>query len=139
MFRFTRRMQISTKSISEWRNFMTKNKQSTKYYSSLQENNIAKQLGGCVQPASGAGHWNKSDVVINNASLSIECKTTVTPKESFSIKKDWIKKQKEEAFCNRLSNTALAISFEPEGQENYYVIDQKLMKFLVQKLIEENN
>lgn len=118
---------------------MTKNKQSTKYYSSLQENNVVKQLGGTVQPASGSGKWSKSDVVVKDASLSIECKTTVTPKESFSIKKEWIKKQKEEAFSNRLSNTALAISFEPEGQENYYVIDQKLMKFLVEKLIEENN
>lgn len=115
---------------------MTKNKESTRYASSLQENYIAKVLGGKVCCNSGAGKWSKSDVRIDEASLSVECKTSMSPKSSFSIKKEWITKQKEEAFANRLSNTAIAISFEPEGKENYFLINERLMKFLVEKLEE---
>lgn len=115
---------------------MTKNKESTRYTSSAQENYVAKILGGRVCCNSGAGKWNKSDVIVNEASLSIECKTSMTAKSSFSIKKEWITKQKEEAFANRLSNTAIAISFEPEGKENYFLINERLMKFLVEKLEE---
>lgn len=117
---------------------MTKNKNSTRYYSSLQENNVARLLGGKVTPSSGSGKWSKGDVVVKDASLSIECKTSMSEKASFSIKKEWITKHKEEAWSNRLSNIALAISFDPSGKENYFVIDEKLMKFLVEKLEEEN-
>lgn len=118
---------------------MNRNNESTRYYSSLQENNVARLLGGKVTPSSGSGKWDKSDVVNKKASLSIECKTSMSEKSSFSIKKEWIIKHKDEAWSNRLSNTALAISFDPSGKENYFVIDEKLMKFLVEKLEEENN
>ena len=117
---------------------MTKNKNSTRYYSSLQENNVARLLGGKVTPSSGSGKWSKGDVVVKDANLSLECKTTMTEKSSFSIKKDWIDKHKEEAKSNHLYNTAIAISFKPEGNENYFLIDEKLMKFLVEKLVKEN-
>lgn len=116
---------------------MTTNENSTRFFSQKQEDNVAKALGGYRVPASGSGKWQKSDVVVKDASLSVECKTVVAPKKSFSIKKDWIEKHKQEAFSNNLDNTALAISFEPEGNENYYVISEKLMKFLVEKLSED--
>lgn len=117
---------------------MTSNKNSTRYASSTQENYIARKLGGRVCPNSGAGKWLKSDVRVDSASLSIECKTSMSAKNSFSIKKEWLTKHKEEAFSNRLANNVLAISFEPEGTENYYLISEKLMQFLVEKLEEEN-
>ena len=117
---------------------MTKNKEATRYYSSLQENNVARLLKGKVTPASGSCKWVKSDIVVPKASLSIECKTSMSEKSSFSIKREWITKHKEEAWSNRLSNTAIAISFGPSGKENYFIIDEKLMKFLVEKLEEEN-
>lgn len=116
----------------------TKNDESTRFYSQKQENHIAKRFGGYRIANSGAGLFAKSDVVIKDASLSIECKTSLSEKSSFSVKKEWIKKHKDEAFSNRLFNTALAISFDPSGEENYYLIDEKLMSFLIEKLREEN-
>ena len=116
---------------------MTKNKSSTRYASETQEDRIADKLEGRVCPNSGAGRFFKSDVRVDNASLSVECKTSMTPKDSFSIKKAWIEKHYEEAFSNRLSNTAIAFSFCFDDKKDYYVIDDRLMKFLVEKLKEE--
>lgn len=110
------------------------NNQSTRYMSTLQENYIAKKFGGKVCPNSGAGKWQKSDVVVNRANMSIECKTSMTAKNSFTIKKDWIEKHRNEAFSNRLSNTAIAISFDPSGTENYFIISEKLMAYLIESL-----
>ena len=117
---------------------MNKNTNSSRYYSDIQEKYVAKLLGGFQTTNSGSGHWTKGDVVVKDANLSLECKTSMTEKSSFSIKKDWIYKHKEEAKSNHLYNTAIAISFKPEGNENYFLIDEKLMKFLVEKLVEEN-
>ena len=36
---------------------MTKNKESTRYYSSKQEQNVAKVLGGVPNSSSGSGHF----------------------------------------------------------------------------------
>lgn len=112
------------------------NKESTRYYSQIQEEYVARQLDGKRISNSGAGRFDKSDVVVDRASMSVECKTSMQPKSSFSIKKDWIIKHKEECFFNRLDNPVIAISFEPEGKDNYYLIDQKLMSFLTDKLEE---
>lgn len=113
---------------------MTKNKDSTRYASSKQEQHVARVLNGVVCPNSGAGKWSKSDVRVDGANMSIECKTSMSEKESFSVKKEWITKHKNESFANRLFNTAIAISFSPEGSENYYIIDEKLMKYLIKCL-----
>lgn len=111
---------------------------STRTASSVQENAVAKLLGGQVNANSGAGKWRKGDVQVPEASLLIECKTCMSPKESFSIKKEWITKNINEAHSNRLFNTSIAFNYEPDGK-NYFVIDEKLMRFLVEKLIEENS
>ena len=112
------------------------NKEATRFASSTQENRIVKKFGGRVCPNSGAGKFSKSDIQLPEASLSIECKTCMTPKESFSIKKEWIEKHYEEAFSNRLSNTAIAFNFYFDDKKDYYVIDDKLMGFLIEKLKE---
>lgn len=117
---------------------MTKNKESTRYYSELQEQRVAKTLGGYVQPNSGAGKFKKSDVIIKDASLSVECKTSMDNKESFSIKKEWFEKQRLEAFSNRLDNYVIAFNFGPDDIHDKYVIDEKLMLYLLEKLKEEN-
>ena len=98
---------------------------------------MSSLLGGRRNPNSGAGHFDKSDIIIDKASMSIECKTCMTQKDSFSIKKEWFKKNKEEAFANRLDNSAIAFNFFFEDKEDYYIIDSKLMSFLVEKLSEE--
>ena len=117
---------------------MTKNKESTRYYSTLHEESICKALGATRQSNSGAGHFRKGDVVHNEASMLIEAKTTMSEKQSISIKKEWIDKNKEEAFAIRKSNNCVCINFEPGG-DNFYVINEKLMKFLIEKLSEENS
>ena len=117
---------------------MTSNKEATRYYSDLHEKSVCRALGASQTPNSGASKWTKGDVVQRAASLLIECKTVMSEKQSVSIKRDWIVKNKEEAFLNRLDNSCLCINFGPDTN-NYYVIDEKLMKFLVEKLEEENS
>ena len=68
----------------------------TRYYSSVQENTVAKLLDGRVTSNSGAGKFAGGDVVVSEASLLVECKTSVSDKDSFSVKKAWLAKNKEE-------------------------------------------
>ena len=114
-----------------------KNVNSTRYYSSTQEESVAKALNGHSTSNSGAAKFSGGDVIQEQASILIECKTTMTDKESFSIKKEWIDKNKEEAFAQRMSNHCIAFNFGP-NQPNYYVIDENLMRVLISKLQENN-
>jgi len=116
---------------------MTKNKDSTRYFSTRQEESVCKVVNGHRTANSGAGLWNKSDVYNKEASLCVECKTPMSEKNSFSIKKEWIEKNRKEAKDGRFENPVLAFNFEPDG-ENFFVIDEKLMRFLVEKLEEYN-
>ena len=115
---------------------MTKNKESTRYFSTRQEEDVAKFLDGRRTANSGATLVGGGDVVVNN-SILIECKTTEKEKSSFSIKKEWIDKSKKEATQLRMSNAVIAFRFSPDS-EDYFVIDKKLMKFLVEKLKEDD-
>lgn len=117
---------------------MNKNQSSTRYFSDAHEKSICKALGGTQNANSGAGHFAKGDVVVKEASLLIEAKCCMKPKDSVSIKREWVEKNKVEGFMVRRDNQAVCINFEPDGN-NYYLIDEKLMKFLVDKLIEENS
>lgn len=116
---------------------MNKNQNSTRYFSDMQEKAVCKVLGAKQQPNSGAGHWRKGDLVINDASLLIECKTSMSEKNSFSVKKAVLEKTKNEAFSNRLENTCLCFDFGP-NTNRYYVIDERMMKYLVHRLSEED-
>ena len=107
----------------------------TRQFSNKQESYIAKKFGGQVVSNSGAGKWAKGDVKIDNASLLIECKTCTSEKGSFSIKEEWLKKSVEEAHTSRLFNSALAFNFGPD-KPNYFVINESLMEFLIEKLSE---
>lgn len=107
------------------------NKESTRYFSSAMEASVAKALGGHQQPNSGAAKFNKGDVITE--SFLIECKVPMSDKDSFSIKREWIEKNRLEAFQIRKPNQALAFRFSPEG-ETFYVISEKLMKELVSNL-----
>ncbi len=114
----------------------TKNKEATRYYSFQHEQSISKALGAKVQSNSGAGLWNKGDLVHEGASMLIEAKCCMSEKQSVSVKREWVEKNKEEGFAIRKENQAVCINFEPNGN-NYYLINEKLMKFLVEKLEEE--
>ena len=113
------------------------NKEATRYASSTQEKRVARKLGGQVSPNSGASLFSGGDITVPDASLLIECKTCMKPAKSFSIKKDWIEKNKEEAFTRRLENHCIAFNFDFEDKKDYYVIDDKLMAFLVECLEKE--
>lgn len=110
----------------------------TRDASSTQEKRIAKKLNGTVTPNSGATLWKKGDVRLEEAGILVECKTCMKPKESFSIKKEWLEKNRKELFASGCSNSVIAFNFDYEDSHDYYVIDDKLMKFLVEKLREEN-
>lgn len=114
----------------------TKNKESTRYFSDLQEKSVCKELGAFQQPNSGAGKFRKGDVVHKESSTLIECKTCTSDKDSFSVKKEWIKKNREEKFSQRLLNSCIAFNFGP-NQENFYIIDSNMMKYLLEKLEED--
>ena len=115
---------------------MNKNEESTRFFSDKQEKSVCNLLGAVQVSNSGAGRFTKGDVIKKEASLLCECKTVMQPKNSVSIKKDWIIKNKEEAFSNRLDNSCIAFNFEPDG-ENYFVINERLMRFLAEKLGED--
>lgn len=113
-------------------------KNSTRAAADRHEKSICKALGAQQQSNSGAGHFRKGDVIHNEASMLIEAKTCMTEKQSFSIKKDWIQKNEEERFALRKSNSCICFNFGPDS-DNYYIVNEKLMKFLIDKLIDENS
>ena len=110
-------------------------KKPTRYFSKLQEKTVAKDLNGKVQPNSGATAFAKGDVILDEASFLIECKTKTTPSDSISIKKSWLEKNAHEALFLGKPYNALAFNFGPD-EKNYYIIDEYLFEELI-KCLEE--
>lgn len=94
----------------------------TRFYSNRQEKAVAKVIKGKQVSNSGATPFNKGDVQTDE--WLIECKTATTIKSSFSIKQEWLTKNKEEAFAMNKSYNALCFDYGDEGQR-YYVVDEK--------------
>ncbi len=103
-------------------------KYSNRFYSNKQEKQIAKAISGKQVANSGATKFNKGDVTTDN--WLIEAKTCTKEKQSFSIKHEWLIKNKEEAFDMGKEYNALAFNFGPDMQ-NYYVIDEYTFKELI--------
>ena len=110
-----------------------KNKDSTRYYSDKQEKRTAKNLNATVQTSSGSSAFLKGDVVSDTC--LIECKTSMSEKKSFSIKKEWLDKIEEHCFEMRKRYPILAFDFG-DG-ENYYVLNEKVMKKFIEFLNNE--
>lgn len=106
----------------------------TKYFSGRQEKSVAKALKGRQVGGSGASAFSKGDVTSDKA--LIECKTSVTDKTSYSVKKQVLDKVHEEARTMGKYFAILAFNFGPNS-ENYYVIDESTAKFLMDKITEE--
>ena len=102
----------------------------TRWYSSRQEKKVAKAVGGKKTANSGATAFSKGDVVTQ--SFLIEAKTVTSEQKTFTMKKEWFEKNKEEAFAMNKPYSALVFDFG-DG-EQHYVIDQKLFKLLVNYL-----
>lgn len=97
----------------------------TRFYSKRQENKVAKETGGKRTANSGATPFQKGDVLLDD--WLIECKTATTEKQSFSIKRDWLDKNREEAFAMGKMYNALCFDYGDSG-DRYYVIDEKTFK-----------
>lgn len=106
----------------------------TRYYSKKQEDSVAKELGGKRTSNSGATPFSKGDVNTND--FLIECKTKTTLSNSISIKKEWIDKNIKESLFMGKKYCSIAFNFGPD-QPNYYIIDEYLMQYLIEKLKEE--
>ena len=107
----------------------------TRYYSNKQEKRVAKLVNGKQTANSGATAFSKGDVY--NDSWLIECKTSTSEKQAVSIKRDWIEKNKEEAFAmNKLYS---AVAFDFGNGDNYFIIDEKTFKTLLELLEEKEN
>ena len=66
----------------------------TRYFSSRQEKQVAKQVGGKIVPNSGAIKFGAGDVVTDD--WLIECKTKTSESKSMTIQKEWLDKNEEE-------------------------------------------
>lgn len=108
---------------------MSRNK--GKDYSASQENDIARLLGGKVQSNSGGTRFGGGDV--HTEQFFIEAKTPTKEQTSFSIKRAWIDKMREQAFEQGKYHCALAFRFAPDGND-YFVINSRLMAELVKYL-----
>lgn len=106
----------------------------TRFYSSRQEKNIAKVIGGKQTPNSGATRFVKGDVTTTN--WLVEAKTATTEKQSFAIKREWLDKNREEAFAMGKEYNALCFDFGDNGKR-YYIIDEKTFKKLINYTKEE--
>lgn len=93
----------------------------TRFYSNQQEKKVAKAVSGRQTANSGATSFVKGDVVAKN--WLIECKTKTSPSMSMSVKKEWIDKNREEAFQMGKHHSAVVIDFG-DG-ENHYIISEK--------------
>ena len=108
---------------------MTRNKNSTRYYSGRQEHKVAKVLNGKTVANSGAASFVGGDV--ENKYFLIECKTTTgTRHKAFSIKEEWLDKIKEEAIGMRKQGWALCFEYNPEDNNRYYVISERMFQLL---------
>lgn len=110
-------------------------KKPTRYFSSKQEKQVAKELGGKTTSNSGATMFGgKGDVLLDE--FSLEMKTKTTHSESISIKKEWLEKNKQAALFDGKKYDALCFSFGPD-EDNYFIIDQYLFQELVEYLTEK--
>lgn len=96
-------------------------KRPTRFYSKRQEKSIAKAVEGKVVPNSGATVFKKGDVTTDN--WLFEAKTKTSESKSFTIKREWLEKNKEEAFAMGKDYNALVIDFG-DGKQ-FYLVDEK--------------
>lgn len=107
----------------------------TRDYSSLQEQHIAKKTGGKITSNSGGTRFGGGDILTED--FLIEAKTSMKPKTSFSIKKEWLDKAQEQAFEQGKAEGVLAFRFEPKGKDYYCISETMFMAFL--ELWEDKN
>ena len=95
----------------------------TRDYSDKQEKHIAKVTGGKVQSNSGGTKFGGGDV--HTDKFFIEAKTPTKEQTSFTIKKEWINKMIEQAYEQGKEESVLAFRFDPDKDNDLYVLSQR--------------
>lgn len=96
---------------------------STRYFSDKQEKHIAKVTGGRVQSNSGGTKFGGGDV--HTDKFLIEAKTPAIERKSFTIMKNWLEKMNEQAFEQGKEEAVLAFRFDPNTDEDLYVLNER--------------
>lgn len=109
-------------------------KKPNRFYSKKQENKVANSLGMKRTANSGATMFDKGDV--KGDDILIECKTLTEPRKSHTLKKEWLEKNREEAYSRGKQLSALAFDFG-DGQ-NYYILEELDFKALYEAWRELN-
>ena len=95
----------------------------TRDYSDKQEKHIAKVTGGKVQRNSGGTKFGGGDV--HTDKFFIEAKTPTKEQTSFTIKKEWINKMREQAYEQGKEESVLVFRFESYTDNDLYVLSQR--------------
>jgi len=103
----------------------------TRSYSKKQENDIAERFDGNRVKNSGATMFAKGDVSL--ADILVEAKTKTTHTKSFSIQKEWLEKNQQEALFMGKPYGVLAFNFGP-NEPNHYIISEELFSILIGKI-----
>lgn len=106
----------------------------TRFYSNKQEKHIAKVIKGRQTSNSGATAFSKGDVTTDL--FLIEAKTSTEEKKSFSIKREWLDKNTEEAFAMHKPYSALAFDFG-DGIQHYIISEDLFIR--LKKYLEDTN
>ena len=96
---------------------------STRDYSDKQEKHIALVTGGKVQSNSGGTRFGGGDV--HTDKFLIEAKTPTKEQTSFTIKKEWLFKMKEQQFEQGKEESVLAFRFEPNLDKDWYILSER--------------
>lgn len=92
-----------------------------------QEERIAKLFSGKRTPQSGGGKFILGDVLSKD--FLIECKTSVTVKDSYSVKKEVLKKADEQR--REMGKPFYALAFSFGDEEDFFVINKRAMKYFL--------
>lgn len=88
-----------------------------------QEERVAKLFNGKRTPQSGGGKFVLGDVISED--FLVECKTSVTVKDSYSVKREILKKADEQR--REMGKELYALAFSFGDEEDFFVINKKAM------------
>ena len=88
-----------------------------------QEERVAKLFTGKRTPQSGGGKFVLGDVISED--FLVECKTSVTVKDSYSVKREILKKADEQR--REMGKELYALAFSFGDEEDFFVINKKAM------------
>lgn len=88
-----------------------------------QEERVARLFNGKRTPQSGGGKFVLGDVLAED--FFVECKTSVTVKDSYSVKREILNKANEQR--REMGKEFYVLAFSFGDQEDFFVINKKAM------------